>query len=95
MSEIEFIPMRLVCTSVHHTKPRFNKAFLFTIGKQYDYWTNFGGLNHFVRDDSGEVYPFDGPLSSGDVIHDYARLYIFDYFMYVDEWRAKQLDKVV
>jgi len=82
--------MRLVCTSVH-VKLRF----IFTVGKQYDYWTNFGGLNHFVRDDSGEVYPFDGPLDDGmDVTHN-DRLHIFDYFMYVDEWRAKQLDKVV
>ena len=31
-------------------------------GNCYEYWTNFGGLNHIVKYEENNVYPFDGQM---------------------------------
>lgn len=70
----------------------------FSIGKLYDYYTNFGGLNHFVVDDYGEPYPFDGPVDkeNEDIVElDDRRVWIYDYFMTPAEWRDYQIDNII
>ena len=63
----------------------------FKLGQQYNYWTNFGGLNHIVAVDSGSNYqniaPFRGEPTPDDN-------YIWDYFMPINEWRAKQIKEL-
>lgn len=69
------------------------------VGKTYDYWTNFGGLNHFIRLESGQPFPFKGPYgndiyqSDGDDKDD--RPYIFDYFCTVDKYRDNKINKII
>ncbi len=72
--------MKLVCIK------EFGK---YEVGKHYEYWTNFGGLNHIVKDYDGDTYPFDGRCAS------YDRPYVFEYFQILDEYRDNQLDKIM
>ncbi len=79
--------MKLVCIK------EFGK---YEVGKHYEYWTNFGGLNHIVKDYDGNTYPFDGPLEheEEDSI-DCDRPYVFEYFQTIDEYRDNQLNKII
>lgn len=55
------------------------------IGEIYDYWSNFGGLNHFVSDGINHLVlsgPTDVKYNDSD-----DRPYIFDYFIYLSEHR--------
>lgn len=69
------------------------------VGKTYDYWTNFGGLNHFIRLESGQPFPFKGPYgndiyqSDGDDKDD--RPYIFDYFCTIEKYRDNTINKII
>lgn len=76
----------------------------YEVGKHYEYWINFGGLNHIVKDYDGGTYPFYGPLEIEELIlisiveDSYKRStrpYIFDYFQSIDEYRDNQLDKIL
>ncbi len=84
--------MKLVCIK------EFGK---YEVGKHYEYWTNFGGLNHIVKDYDGETYPFDGPLDeeeddSSDYVYERpGRPYVFEYFQTLGEYRDNQLDKII
>ena len=65
----------------------------FEKGKSYEYWTNFGGLNHIVKSDKDNVYPFEGPIESEHNLpksHD--RHWIYDYFYTVEELRDLKID---
>ena len=68
----------------------------------YDYYSNFGGLNHFVIT-KGNVYPFDGPtdepnkdisLSTALYIIDGERIWVFDYFQKIEEYRNDKLNEI-
>ena len=61
----------------------------FKIGKKYDSWT-FQGLNHIVKDDDDNKYPFD----PDDYLYS-DRPYIWDYFLTVDSYRENQLNKLL
>ena len=70
----------------------------FKKGKCYEYWTNFGGLNHIVKygtlDDN--IYPFDGPTDDPDYKHgDSDRKWIFDYFYTLEEMRDIKIDQIL
>jgi hypothetical protein len=73
------------------------------VGKSYEYWTNFGGLNHFIRRENNSAFPFSGPTDfeeveyTGDVIVPKRddRPYIFEYFCTLDEYRDKQINEVL
>lgn len=82
--------MKLVCTRdfIIINDVTFNK------GEQYEYWTNFGGLNHLVRDNQGNVYPFDGD-ESRQHIELSEREYIWNYFTTIEKWREEQLNKIL
>jgi hypothetical protein len=72
-----------------------NNLYTFEVGKRYDYWSNFGGLNHFARYNQDEVYPFDGP-NSYTRVNEYTRPYIFDYFTtQIDIIRESQLNRIL
>ena len=67
----------------------------FEVGKEYENWTNFEGLNHMVRDLNEEIHTFN---PSDDPTHDsfiLERPYIWDYFYTIDEYRDLQLDKIL
>jgi hypothetical protein len=66
----------------------------FKVGEKYDYWQNFGGLNHFVRYSKYATYPFDGDQQVKDGVTSLGRPYIFDYFQLKDEHRESQLSKI-
>lgn len=57
----------------------------FKVGEKYDYWTNFGGLNHIVSGDG--PFPFRGEPTPDDN-------YIWDFFIPLDEWRVRQINKL-
>ena len=88
--------MKLTCINNTFTRNVISgHPWTFKIGNQYEYWTNFGGLNHFVKDSNGKIFSFTGPLDDGlDGLYD-GREYIFDYFIGVQEYRHKQLDLVL
>jgi hypothetical protein len=70
-------------------------------GKLYDYYTNFGGLNHFVVDGNNNKMPFDGPLDGSSILNTDIttnlgdRLYVFDYFQRMEEYRDNKIDEVL
>lgn len=55
----------------------------------YDYWTNFGGLNHIVSGGTDNTFPFKGGIEDDD-----DRPYIFDFFYTKEEMRDVVIDKV-
>lgn len=81
--------MRVIC---------INEFGSFERGKSYEYWTNFGGLNHIVQDDYGEVYPFRGPVDDDfdiDVSSQDDDYWIWDYFKDISGWRDDQIDTII
>ena len=73
----------------------------FKKGEFYEYWTNFGGLNHIVKYEENDIYPFDGPiddLDTGNPSHpadSYRREWIFDYFYTLEEMRDIKIDQII
>jgi len=73
----------------------------YEVGKHYEYWVNFGGLNHIVKDHDGDTYPFDGPseyeedYDIDNAYDNYERPYIFDYFQKIEDYREGQLNKII
>ena len=80
-------------------KSFFHGKLIFKKGELYDYYTNFGGVNHFVVDNEyREPYPFEGPVckENEDCIElDDRREWIYDYFMTPAEWRDYQIDNII
>mgnify|MGYP003523865234 CR=1 FL=1 len=78
---------RLVC------KKEFNRLnSRFEVGKTYNYWTNFDGLNHIVEDHNKNRFSF-----SGDELlmyHHYNRPGIWEYFSTIEDWRHNQINKI-
>ena len=69
------------------------ETFKFEKGKSYDYWINFGGLNHIVKYNEEEVFPFDGPNDDPcDDIIDKDRPWIYDYFYTIEELRDYKIN---
>lgn len=68
----------------------------FKKGNCYEYWTNFGGLNHIVKYEENNVYPFDGPTDDPDYDHgDSDRKWIFDYFYTLEEMRDIKIEQIL
>lgn len=60
----------------------------------YDYYSNFGGLNHFVITNSN-VYPFDGPMDDPSESPSFMdRIWVFDYFQKIEEYRDNRLKEI-
>lgn len=73
----------------------------YVIGKSYEYYTNFGGLNHFVIGESGSPFPFSGPVDTTNTQPSYAcideldnRPVVFDYFTTIDIFRNGKLNEL-
>lgn len=65
----------------------------------YEYWTNFGGLNHFVQDYDGDYEIFDGPYDPHEAIHGinnggFVRPWIYDYFYTKEEMRDIKINSI-
>lgn len=67
----------------------------------YEYWTNFGGLNHFVQDYDGEYEIFDGPYNPYDPILSginhggfKERPWLYDYFYTKEEMRDMKINTI-
>ena len=70
--------------------------YYFKKGSCYEYWTNFGGLNHIVKYEENWVYTFDGPTDDPDYDHgDSDRKWIFDYFYTLEEMRDIKIDQIL
>lgn len=70
--------------------------YIFKKGEIYDYWTNFGGLNHIVSDGK-ESYPFDGeePPLIDKISSSSSRPYLYDFFWTKEEMRDINIDKII
>ena len=74
----------------------------FKKGKIYDYWYNFGGLNHFVGKTNGmcaDYMIFCGPIYDKSVSHDIfyrsERPWIYDFFYTKEEVRNIKIDIII
>lgn len=57
--------------------------------KSYEYYTNFEGLNHFIKD-GDDIFPFDG-----EVIIESGRPFIYDYFYTMEEMRDINIKQIL
>ena len=57
----------------------------FEIGELYEYYSTFGGLNHFVIDKNNSLYPFCGPVDdeNKDIEEFIEKDDIFSKFLYI------------
>ena len=76
--------LRLTCKYTFNT---------FIKGESYEYYTNFGGLNHFVIDNGGVRWSFNG--EPGELFTPPDRHYIYDYFWTQEESREIKIDKII
>lgn len=67
-----------------------NNDIRFEVGRTYNYWTNFGGLNHIVEDHNKNTFPFSGDVS--DYPDD--RPSVWEYFTTIEDWRHNQINKI-
>jgi len=70
--------------------------------EMYFYWSNFGGLNHFISHEAyspgfllhkvhgGVIFPFDGEISRHS-----DRPYLYDYFYTKEEMRDINIKKII
>ena len=72
----------------------------FEIGELYEYYSTFGGLNHFVIDKNNSLYPFCGPVDDEnkdieEFIEKDNRPWLYDYFISQADWRNIQIDNII
>ena len=72
----------------------------FLVGCEYDYYSNFGGLNHFVIEGeltADSVRVFDGPYDNHTtkISRLTVRYWLYDYFMTPWEWRELQIESIL
>ena len=72
----------------------------FEIGEWYEYYSTFGGLNHFVIDKNNSLYPFCGPVDDEnkdieEFIEKDNRPWLYDYFISQADWRNIQIDNII
>jgi hypothetical protein len=81
---------KILCKKDFYYSEKYN----FEKGVEYYYWTNFGGLNHFVskyhyeNGGSDFAFPFDSYITS-------TRPYLYEYFCTKEEYRDFKINNII